>query len=59
MTPATTPLLLAVLAAPLVALALLTGAGERRRSPRWDVAIVAGAFFPVTWAVWYLRDGRD
>ncbi|WP_418058578.1 hypothetical protein [Pimelobacter simplex] len=57
MTPATV-LLLAVLATPLVALAGLTAAGERRRSPRWDVAVVAGLFFPVTWAVWYVRDGR-
>lgn len=37
-------------------LVVLTARGERRRSRRWSVAILAGLFFPVTWVVWYLRD---
>lgn len=38
------------------ALAVLTFLGQRRRDHGWASAVVAGAFFPVTWAVWYVRD---
>jgi hypothetical protein len=45
-----------VVAAPLVALMALTATGGRRRGHGLVAALVAGLFFPVTWAVWYLRD---
>jgi hypothetical protein len=54
------PPLLATLVAAVVAgpWMVLTALGERRRSRRWSVAVVAGLFFPVTWVAWYLRDER-
>jgi hypothetical protein len=39
-------------------LTLLTCVGARRRGAGVAAALVAGAFFPVTWAVWYARDER-
>lgn len=48
--------LLLVPVAALVALAVLTGVGERRRGGRAGVAVAAGAFFPIAWIVWYARD---
>jgi hypothetical protein len=33
-----------------------TALGARRRGASWPVAVVAAAFFPVTWAAWYVRD---
>lgn len=48
--------LFAVLAAPVVAVAVLTGVGSRRRGAPWPLAAVSGALFPVTWVVWYVRD---
>lgn len=36
----------------------LTSVGERRRGGGWVVTVVAGVFFPLTWAVWYVRDER-
>ncbi len=36
----------------------LTASGERRRGRGIAVTVAAGIFFPVTWAVWYLRDER-
>jgi hypothetical protein len=35
---------------------MLTGAGGRRRCESVPVAIIAGIFFPITWAAWYVRD---
>jgi hypothetical protein len=37
-------------------LAILTSVGQRRRGRGIASATVAGIFFPVTWAVWYVRD---
>lgn len=51
--------MLAALVVALVALgvpAVLTGTGQRRRGSGLAVALVAGAFFPVTWVVWYVAD---
>lgn len=48
------PVLVLVLG--LLALALLTGVGERRRGAGGALVIVAGLFFPLAWLVWYLRD---
>lgn len=48
--------MLAVVVAALGAPAVLTGMGQRRRGSGPAVALVAGAFFPVTWAVWYVAD---
>jgi len=42
---------------PVVALAVLTMLGERRRSRSWAVVVLAGMFFPLAWTAWYLRDG--
>lgn len=47
-----------VLAAVLLACMGLTASGERRRGHGIAVTVAAGMFFPVTWAVWYLRDER-
>jgi hypothetical protein len=40
----------------LSALAALTSVGQRRRGDGLVLAIVAGMFFPITWAVWYIHD---
>lgn len=50
--------LLAVLAVLVVALmlAVLTALGAHERGQSIALSAVAGAFFPVTWAVWYVRD---
>ncbi len=50
--------LLAVLAVLAVALllAVLTALGAHERGQSIALSAVAGAFFPVTWAVWYVRD---
>jgi hypothetical protein len=48
---------LGVLVAGLLVLAALTALGSRRRGGRWPLAVVSGAFFPVTWVAWYVRDG--
>ena len=45
-------LLVALLGVPMA----LTWLGQRRRGSRPAVALVAGAFFPVAWAVWYVAD---
>jgi len=41
-----------------LAVPVLTGLGDRRRGHRLPHAVVAGLFFPVTWAVWYVVDER-
>lgn len=48
----------AVLGTFLLALAVLTGLGEHRRGARVPVVLVAGAFVPIAWLAWYLRDER-
>lgn len=48
--------MLVALAVALGVPAVLTGTGQRRRGSGLAVALVAGAFFPVTWAVWYVAD---
>lgn len=55
MTPAATVALLAAVAF-VVALAILTAIGERRRGGRLAVVLLAGVFFPVAWIAWYRRD---
>ena len=40
----------------LLTLPTLTALGVRRRGNGLAVAVAAGLFFPITWAVWYLRD---
>ncbi|WP_017936414.1 hypothetical protein [Nocardioides sp. Iso805N] len=44
-------IVLALVSAPMI----LTAVGARRRGDR--LALVAGLFFPVAWAIWYVRDG--
>jgi hypothetical protein len=46
---------LAVVALPLCA---LTAVGARRRGAGVAMAILGGLVFPLTWAIWYLRDER-
>jgi hypothetical protein len=48
--------LILALAAPFGALIVLTGVGQRKRGAHPMTAVVAGAFFPLTWMVWYVRD---
>jgi hypothetical protein len=45
-------------AAVLLGCMVLTASGERRRGRGIAVTVAAGIFFPVTWAVWYVRDER-
>lgn len=45
-----------VLLALLGPLAVLTAIGARERGASPVAAVVAGAFFPVAWTVWYVRD---
>lgn len=47
---------LTAVAISLGALVGLTALGQRRRGHSWGVAVIAGLFFPITWAVWYVRD---
>lgn len=49
-------LLVAALAAPLLAVVALTVVGGRRRGAGWLLAVLSGVLFPLTWAVWYVRD---
>ncbi len=42
----------------LLTLPTLTALGARRRGSGPAGAVVSGVFFPITWTVWYLRDGR-
>ena len=49
-------LLAALPVLPVLLLAALTAAGERRRGARATTCLVAGLFFPVTWVAWYVRD---
>lgn len=42
----------------VAALVCMTATGERRRGHGAVVALTAGLFFPITWAVWYVRDER-
>ncbi len=49
---------LALAGAVLLGLALLTGAGQKRRGGSAPVVWASGACFPVTWLVWYFRDER-
>lgn len=44
--------------AALAAVMGLTAVGARRRGRGPAVAVLAGVLFPITWAVWYLRDER-
>lgn len=57
MTPGVVAAVLLV-AGVLLACMGLTASGERRRGHGLAVTVAAGIFFPVTWAVWYLRDER-
>lgn len=57
MTPGVAAAALAV-AAVLLGCMGLTASGERRRGHGIAVTVAAGIFFPVTWAVWYLREER-
>jgi hypothetical protein len=45
-----------VLAGVVLAPVLLTTVGAHRRGLAVPLAVVAGVFFPLTWAVWYVRD---
>jgi hypothetical protein len=49
---------LLICGAVVVALMALTAVGERGRGHGPLVSLVAGVFFPITWAVWYVRDER-
>ena len=52
----TTLLLLGLMAAAPLALIVLTAVGAHKRGMQWPLASLVGAVFPVTWAVWYVRD---
>jgi hypothetical protein len=45
-----------VLVAVALPLQLLTALGAHERGVSIGLSALAGAFFPVTWTVWYLRD---
>lgn len=47
-----------VLGAVLLGVQDLTAVGERRRDRGLGPSVTTGIFFPVTWAVRYLRDER-
>jgi hypothetical protein len=57
MSPGVTAAALAGIAIVLPLMAF-TATGERRRGHGVGVAFAAGLFFPITWAVWYVRDER-
>lgn len=57
MNPAVAALAL-VMGAALLTLMGLTATGERRRGHGLVLVVLAGAVFPLTWVVWYLRDER-
>jgi len=38
--------------------AVLTGLGAHRRGAGIPMAFLLGAFFPLTWVAWYVRDER-
>ncbi len=40
----------------VLALPVLTAVGARRRGAGVVASVVTGVFFPIAWAVWYLRD---
>jgi hypothetical protein len=48
--------LLLLLAAIGVLALMMTGEGGWRRGESVPVAVLAGVSFPITWAVWYVRD---
>jgi hypothetical protein len=50
--------LLLVAAAVALPLPVLTAMGARQRGVGLPLAVLAGLVFPVTWAVWYVRDER-
>ena len=45
-----------LLALPVIAPAVMTGVGSRRRGAGRAVVALSAVFFPVTWVLWYLRD---
>ena len=47
-----------LLAVVVLALPVLTGVGDRRRGHSLPHATLAGLFFPVAWAAWYVTDER-
>jgi hypothetical protein len=49
---------LAALVLALLALVTLTAIGESRRGLHVFWSALAGLVFPITWAVWYVRDRR-
>jgi hypothetical protein len=46
-----------VLGAPYLLLAVLTTIGSCRRGVAVGPSVLCGLVFPVTWVVWYIRDG--
>jgi hypothetical protein len=51
-------LVLTLVGLAVVALMVLTGRGQRQRGGAAGTVLLAGAFFPVTWVVWYVADRR-
>ena len=47
---------LLICGAVMAPLMVLTAVGERSRGSGPLIALVAAVFFPITWAVWYVRD---
>lgn len=47
---------LLVIAAVSMPLALLTALGARQRGLRLPLSVLAGLFYPATWALWYIKD---
>ncbi|MDT9592537.1 hypothetical protein RDV89_05625 [Nocardioides zeae] len=52
-------LITAVPALAVLALAVLTAIGARRRGGGWPVVVASGALFPLAWVAWYLVDDRS
>ncbi|MFC7503353.1 hypothetical protein ACOACQ_00505 [Nocardioides sp. CPCC 206347] len=46
----------AVLGVVALSLMILTGIGEHRRGAGAPLVVLAGAFFPIAWVGWYLKD---
>ena len=49
-------LIVTLLALVSVPLALLTAFGAHQRGLAMPLVVLTGLFYPVTWAVWYVRD---
>lgn len=51
-----TAVAIAVVVLPMVVLGVITAVAARRRGIGLALAVLSGLVFPVTWAIWYVRD---